>query len=263
MTSARGESSRGDRRTRALRGGAVILGVIALWQIIVSLELYTPILLPSPGRVLEAAVALIANGRLFEYTLVSMWRVFAGFLVAVAIAVPLGILIGWSSRADHYLGPLIELIRPVPPLAIFPLVILWLGIGDPARIAVITYGCFFPILISTTVGVRGVEPTLVRAARSLGASHRRVFTRVVIPAAVPSIVAGLRVGAGLAFFVLVAAELIASNSGLGFLILDASQRLRSDQVFVGIITIGLLGLIINRGLLQLEVRIVGHRRPTE
>ena len=183
----------------------------------------------------------------------SLKREIVAFLWATS-AIPLGIAMGWSKVVNEQVDPLVEVLRPVPPLAWIPLSILWFGIGDVQNQFIIFLGIFFPVLLNTIMGVRNIEPNLVRAARCLGASEIRVLRRIVLPAALPQIVTGIRVGLGVGWMALVAAELVGANSGLGFLINDARTLLRTDIVIVGMITIGVVGLLIDR-----TIRVSGRR----
>src|SRR6185369_1820250 len=179
-----------------------------------------------------------------------------GFALAVVVAVPLGVLIGLSSTTHGLIDPLIELLRPVPPIAFIPLAILWFGIGEISKVMIIAYGAFFPIFVNTMAGFREVDRVHIRAAQALGAGRFDIFKDVVLPSAFPQMVTGARLGMGLAFIVLVAAELGAASEGLGYLINDARFSFRTDQIFVGINTIGLLGLALNKGLLEAERRLL-------
>jgi ABC-type nitrate/sulfonate/bicarbonate transport system permease component len=183
----------------------------------------------------------------------SLKRECVAFVWALS-AVPLGIAMGWSKAIDEQVDPLVEVLRPVPPLAWIPLSILWFGIGDIQNQFIIFLGMFFPILLNTISGVKNIEPNLLRAARCLGAKEGRVLRRVVLRAALPQIITGVRVGLGVGWMALVAAELVGANSGLGFLINDARTLLRTDIVIVGMITIGVVGLVIDR-----TIRFVGKR----
>jgi ABC-type nitrate/sulfonate/bicarbonate transport system permease component len=161
---------------------------------------------------------------------------------------------GWSKTINDQVDPLIEVLRPVPPLAWIPLSILWFGIGDVQNQFIIFLGMFFPILLNTIAGVKNIEPNIIRAAQCLGASEPRILRRIVLRAALPQIITGIRVGLGVGWMALVAAELVGANSGLGFLINDARTLLRTDVVIVGMITIGIVGLIIDR-----TIRVIGRR----
>jgi ABC-type nitrate/sulfonate/bicarbonate transport system permease component len=237
--------------------------LLAVWWLVSANKLVNPIFLPGPVAVFESGVELTRDGTLLHDILISLFRVYSGFLLAALLGVVLGILLARSRLAYGLIGPVIEAVRPIPPIAWFPLIIIWLGIGEAARISVIVYGAFFPILLNTIQGVRSVENNLIRAALSLGASRRQIFYLVVLPAVFPSIVTGLRVGAGMAMFVLVAAELIASSSGIGYLILDSREHLFTDRVILGMIVLGILGVLQNKLLMIMDSRLIKGRPPQE
>ena len=209
----------------------------------------------SPAGDPHRRVGADAQRRLVAHLRASLTREFVAFLWAL-VAIPLGVAMAWWKGFENQVDPLVEMLRPVPPLAWIPLSILWFGIGDTQNEFIIFLGCFFPILINTVAGVKGVEATLVRAARCLGANEARVLWRVVLRAALPSIITGIRVGLGVGWMALVAAELVGASSGLGFLINDARTVLRTDYVIVGMATIGLVGLLIDRLIRALVRRLL-------
>lgn len=233
--------------------------VIGLWEFLSATGRVNALLLPTPVAVFQAAVMMTQNGTLPIDTAVSLGRVLVGFLAALVIAVPLGVLMGLSRVVYDAINPLIEVVRPVPPIAIIPIAMLWFGIGESSKIFLIAYGAFFPILLNTIAGFRAIDPVHIRAVQSLGATRWQVIRHVVMLSAFPYIVVGARLGMAMGFIVLVAAELIAADAGLGFLIQDARQHFMTDQIFVGIIAIGIVGLILNQSLLVLEQRIVPWR----
>ena len=225
-----------------------LLGVlIAAWWYVSTqiLDRTTRALLPPPQAIVTAAWELMRTGDLFRHLRDSLTREIVAFLWALS-AVPLGIAMGWWKRVEAQVDPIVEMLRPVPPLAWIPLSILWFGVGDTQNEFIIFLGCFFPILVNTVAGVKGIEPNLVRAARCLGADERQTLWRVVLRAALPQIITGIRVGLGVGWMALVAAELVGASSGLGFLINDARTVLRTDYVIVGMATIGIVGLLIDR-----------------
>jgi ABC-type nitrate/sulfonate/bicarbonate transport system permease component len=234
------------RALRKLKNLALLLAMLLLWQAASTwmLDATTRTLLPPPTAVLRAAWELVSTGELFRHLRDSLKREVVAFLWATT-SIPLGIAMGWWKVVNDQVDPLIEMLRPVPPLAWIPLSILWFGIGDTQNQFIIFLGIFFPILLNTIAGVVGVEPNLIRAARCLGASEWEVLRRVVLRAALPQIVTGIRIGLGVGWMALVAAELVGANSGLGFLINDARTVLRTDYVIVGMATIGLVGLLID------------------
>lgn len=261
MTGSR-NGAQGRRNTLPQRmgfGALGILGVLGTWAAVTSLGLVNNFLLPDPGTVLATAVELARSGSLLEDVTASLSRVVVGFAAALAAAVPLGIAMGLFARVHYLVDPLVELIRPIPPIAVIPLAMLWFGIGEESKIFLIAFGSFFPILLNTVAGLRSIDPTHVRAIQTLGATRTQVIRSVVLPAAFPHIVVGARLGIAMGFIVLVAAELIAAESGLGYLIEDARRRFATDAVLVGIIVIGLIGLLLNHLMLLMERRVVRWR----
>lgn len=251
------------KRERQLLAVISIVGAIGLWALFSASGLIQKVLLPSPGEVLRAIWTSASDGSLAKHVAASFGRVVQGFLLAFVVAVPVGILMGSSPRARGLIDPIIELVRPIPPIAMIPLAILWFGIGELSKVIIIAYGAFFPILVNTMAGFREVDPVHIRAAQTLGASSHQIYRDVVLRSAFPFIVVGARLGMGMAFIVLVAAELIASSEGLGFLINDARYNFQTDQVFLGMVCIGLLGFLLNRVLIEIERRLLGWKYVTE
>jgi ABC-type nitrate/sulfonate/bicarbonate transport system permease component len=240
-----------------------ITGFFAVWYgaILVNaqLRLFNPILLPPPHKVLQAAIELTVSGELPRDIAASLYRVVCGFLVAALLGVGLGTLIGRSRRFEQLLEPVLELLRPIPPLAFLPVLVMWFGIGEMSKIVFIAYSAFFPIFTNTCEGIKFVDILLIRAAQTLGASEREIFRHVVVPAAMPGIITGLRVGFAQCLFVIVAAEFLASDSGLGYLINDARSFFLMSNMLVGAAVIGLIGFIFNAALRKLERRILRWR----
>jgi len=233
-----------------------ILAAIALWAFVSALGIFSTSLLPSPWTVFSSFLRLIQNGVLIDHTLSSLGRVFSGFFLAIAIAVPTGLVLGMWDNVRKAVDPVIEVLRPIPPIAIIPLAILWFGIGESSKIFIITYAAFFPIVLNVMGGIQQVDPVHIKAAKTLGANSLQIFYYVVLRSAIPNIIIGMRAGVSMAFISLVAAELIASNAGLGFLIQEARYLFKTDEVMVGMITIGLVGFAINRILLSAEKALV-------
>ena len=225
---------------------AFLLGV---WELISGVWLPTidrnlVTLMPPPSAVGLAAWELIANGDLPTHLWASLKRELMAFSFALT-AIPLGIAMGWWRGVREQVDPVIEILRPIPPIAWIPLSLLWFGIGDAQNQFIIFLGIFFPVLINTIAGVKNIETNLIRASRSLGASEFFILRRVVLPAALPQIVTGIRVGFGFGWMALVAAELVGASSGLGFMINDARSVLRTDIILVGMLTIGMTGFFID------------------
>jgi ABC-type nitrate/sulfonate/bicarbonate transport system permease component len=224
------------------------------------LKLFNAVLMPGPLDVLQTGVELIRSGELQNDILASMSRVLQGFAIAAVLGVALGMAVGRSRLLENLVDPMLELLRPIPPLAFLPMMVLWFGIGEASKIAFIAYAAFFPIFTTTLEGIKYVDPLLLRAASSLGANQRDLFRYVVLPAAMPGIITGLRLGFGLSFFVIVAAEFIASDSGLGYLINDARTFFLVSQMLLGAAVIGLIGFTFNRLLRLLEARLLRWRK---
>jgi ABC-type nitrate/sulfonate/bicarbonate transport system permease component len=242
----------------ALPNLILLVVIILLWQFASKVWLprvdpHMSVLMPAPTTIAVTAAGMIASGELFSHLLDSLKREAVAFLFA-AVAIPLGIGMGWSRLVYNQVNPIMEILRPIPPLAWIPLSILWFGIGDEQNEFIIFLGMFFPILVNTIVGVKNIDPNLVRAARSLGAPEYKVLWRIVLKGALPQIITGVRIGLGVGWMALVAAELVGANSGLGFLINDARSMLRTDTITVGMLTIGIVGLLIDT-----VIRVLGRR----
>lgn len=235
------------------------LCLLALWQVLCVAGIIPAAKIPSPLALLEAlrelaAAGLPAGNTLLMHCLYSLLRVACGFLLAVLIGIPLGILCGWSRVLRDILTPVVETIRPIPPLAWIPLAILWFGIGLKSAAFIIFLGCLFPILLSTISGVLSVDKILINAARTLGADDRQIFTKVLLPGATPAIYTGLRIGLGIGWMTLVAAEFtgVKSGYGLGYMIMTARDIQRPDLVLAGMAVIGLAGFLLDCGLRYME-----------
>ena len=235
---------------------AVSLGNAHLWKF------FNPVLLPTPFDVLASGVAEFRSGALQRNILASLSRVAQGFAVAAALGVAAGLAVGSWRPLERLVEPMIELLRPIPPLAFLPMMVLWFGIGEMSKIAFIAYAAFFPIFTTTLEGIKYVDPVLIRAASSLGASRTDLFRYVVLPAATPSIITGLRLGFGLSFFVIVAAEFIAADSGLGYMINDARTFFLVSQMLLGAVVIGLIGFVVNIALRGVESWLLRWRVAT-
>lgn len=247
---------RSTRRRRipiaGLNVASVLLG-IAVWWILAASGLK----LPTPPEVVGRATTLIGNGTLGEDVVASLIRVVTGFALGTAAAVPIGFLMGWYAAVRGLVEPWIQFFRTIPPLAIIPLAIVLMGIGEAPKIFVIFLAAFLACVISTFQGVVNVDRTLINAARVLGAGDLTIFRRVVVPASTPFILVGMRVGLGSAWATLVAAELIAAQQGLGYRMQNAQLYYDLPTIFVGLISIGVLGLVMDRLLLMAERRLTG------
>ncbi|MBS0660245.1 MAG: ABC transporter permease [Verrucomicrobia bacterium] len=247
---------------RIFESTIVIVALVGFWQLASHLGWVTPTILPSPWAVAKKAwqslipleafdpakgsyVAWVFSGEILHDSVASLARVAVGFLIGGGLALPLGLAMGASDRVYKLMNPLIQILRPIPPIAYIPLSILWFGLGNKPAWFLISIGAFFPVLINTIAGVRNVDGIYIRAARNLGADRLTLFRRVILPAAMPYILTGVKIGIGVAFIVVIVAEMIAVNSGLGYRITEAREYFWSDKIIVGMIAIGLLGLVID------------------
>lgn len=232
-----------------------MLAVVLVWQAVVELSHASPAVLPSPARTAATLWNLTASGEIFMHMGVSFGRVSIAWLLAAVIAIPMGLMQATHPRLERVLDPVIELFRPISPLAWIPMAILWFGIGEAGKVFIIFIATFFPILLNTVSGVKGIDPVLVRAGQVLGCDNdAQLFRRVMLPAALPTILVGLRISFGTGWAAIIAAELVAANKGLGYLIANGMEILRSDLVLAGMIVIALLGVAVDS-----LFRAVGHR----
>lgn len=220
--------------------------LLLLWQAAAQFAWVSPVFLPPPGRVLAELLEQLASPDLWKDTGTSIFRVMGGFVVSAHLGIPLGILAGTFPAADAVIAPVNEFVRYMPASAFIPLVMVWVGIGETAKMLIIFIGCFFQLVLMVADNTRSVSMDLIHSAYTLGATRWQVIRRVLLPAMMPALVDTLRLMLGWAWTYLVVAELIASNSGLGYRILKAQRFLRTDTIFIGILVIGLLGLVTDR-----------------
>jgi NitT/TauT family transport system permease protein len=234
-----------------LRPIAFVLVLLLLWQVAVSR--HPEDLLPTPIAVVKALGELLQHGLLFKYVVASLFRVTWGFALAAILAIPLGLTLGWYRRGEMAFNPLLQILRPISPLAWIPLAILWFGVGDVSAIFLIFVGSFFPLLLTAMSAVHNIPSVYINVGRNFGLSTPQFLYRVLYPAVVPQLITGSRITLGIAWLVVVAAEMIAVNSGLGFLIVDARNAgNRYDLVVAGMVVIGVIGLLLDLGMRSLE-----------
>jgi NitT/TauT family transport system permease protein len=265
---------------RFLHGAIVPLAALALWQTMSAFGWINLQIVPSPLAVLRKWMEYLAplepyaqengsyllwliSGELLQDAYASLSRVIGGFLIGAGLALPLGLLMGTNKSVYKLFDPLVQILRPIPPIAYIPLAILWFGLGNPPAFFLISIGSFFPVLMNTIAGVHHVDGIYIRAARNLGAGQLTMFRRVILPAATPYILAGARIGMGTAFIVVIVAEMIAVNNGLGFRILEAREYFWSDKIIAGMFTIGLFGLAIDTGMNTLNNHLLKWHRGLE
>ncbi|MCQ9423050.1 taurine ABC transporter permease TauC [Pseudomonas sp. LJDD11] len=265
MARASTQSADNPPRARARLGIRTISALtfsalLALWWAVTAAQLIEPLFLPSPAAVLQKAWLLATEGymesTLWQHLGASLQRIGLALVAAVVFAIPVGIAIGHNRVAQGILDPLIEFYRPIPPLAYLPLIVIWFGIGEFSKVLLIYLAIFAPIAIATATGVRNVDQTKVRAAQSLGATRRQLIRHVILPAALPDILIGIRIGLGVGWSTLVAAELIAATNGLGFMVQSAAQFLVTEVVVLGILVIALIAFAMELGLRALQRKLV-------
>ena len=239
--------------------------VFVVWTLITANELVSPLFLPSPMAVWNTFIDILQNGykgnSLIFHIGESMYRLVLALLLAVVTAIPLGMLSGFSKPIRAALDPLIEFYRPLPPLAYYTLLVIWLGIENPSKIALLYLGAFAPLYIAAVSGVQRIPRDRVNASLSLGASSWQVFVYVIFPSCLPDLFTGLRTAIGFTYTTLVAAEMVAAVSGIGWMVLDASKFLRSDVIFVGIIIMGIIAIAIDaciRWVQKTQLPWIGH-----
>jgi NitT/TauT family transport system permease protein len=238
-----------DRRWLATLAPVVLLLVIWHAAVVTSQSL----IFPTPWDVVLGLVNLAAQGLLVKHVVASLFRVTFGYLLPAALAIPIGMLMGWFVTAHALLNPLVQGLRPISPIAWIPLAILWFGVGDLSPIFLIFLSSFFPMVVGTAAGVMTIDRKFLRAARNFEFTGFRLFRSVILPAALPQIVTGMRIGLGVAWLVVVAAEMIAINSGLGYLIIDSRNAgNRYDLVVAGMVTIGVIGFLLDGLMRKLE-----------
>lgn len=234
--------------------------LLVVWDGLARFSGWSQQVFPGPVVVLVSMGELVANGMLIKHTVASLFRVTIGFYMAAVLGIPLGIALGMMKTARSLINPLVHFLRPISPLAWIPLAMLWFGIGDPPAIFLIFLSSFFPLVVSTTIAVDGINPTFFHVAANFNFSRTETITRLIVPAIVPEVVTALRMTVTISWLVVVAAEMIAVQSGLGFLILDSRNALRMDYVMDGMITIGLVGLTLDYLMRQLGTLDVANWR---
>jgi NitT/TauT family transport system permease protein len=240
---------------------AAIAAVLLLWETAPRLGLVDRTFLPPFSEVARAWWGLAADGQLTANARASLVRSFSGFGLAVAVAVPLGLLIGWYRPVADLLGPLLEVFRNTAALALLPVFVLLLGIGETSKISIVVYACAWPILLNTISAVRNVDPTLLKLAKSMDLSAPRLFQKVILPSSVPVVFTGIRLAGAASILVLVAAEMIGAKAGLGYLINASQYNFAIPQMYAGIITISAIGVVFNQFLVAVERRLSSWRVP--
>ena len=236
----------------------IVVPIVLLtgWEIASRLGYIKPVILPSPSAIISTFEEMIKSGELFQHLGISIARVLQGFAIGAFVGIVLGIFIGLFKKIDQALSILLGVLRPIPIMAWIPVLILWMGIDEASKITVIAIGSFWPVLVNVIDGIKNVDRKYLEVARILEKNKFQILTKVVFPAALPNIFTGLRIGIGIAWMCVVAAEMIAATSGIGYLIMYSRELLQSDVMFVGVFSIGLTGVLIDRLLKLVEVKVL-------
>ncbi|MER2114776.1 MAG: ABC transporter permease [Solibacillus isronensis] len=237
---------------KAFKKSIVLILFVLLWELAPQLDFVDKTFLPPFSEVILAWWDLFITGEIWRHFEASILRSLFGFALALVIAIPLGLLIGWYPLARELLTPILELFRNTAALALLPVFILLLGIGEVSKISIVLYACTWPVLLNTISAVKNVDPLLIKSARSMNISSFKLFYKVILPASVPTIFTGIRMAGTGAILVLIAAEMIGAKAGLGYFITYSQYNFLIAEMYAGIITIALLGLLINYGLLGAE-----------
>ncbi|CAM5465741.1 Putative aliphatic sulfonates transport permease protein SsuC OS=Afipia felis OX=1035 GN=ssuC_1 PE=3 SV=1 [Afipia felis] len=237
---------------RVFRSFAGIGAVIVLWEALAAMDVINPLLLPPPTVLFHTMYDMLVDGSMLVHAAASLQRVVVGFIIAAIVGIAFGVVLGWWTSASDFIRPIVEALRPIPPIAWTPLAILWFGVGNAPSYFLVFIGAVFPIFVNTFAAVKGLDRTQVNAALCLGANSRLLITDVVIPAALPIIFPGLRIALGVGWMCVVAAELIAAQSGLGYMIQQSRMLLQTNNVLAGMIVIGVIGFAMNAGMVWLE-----------
>lgn len=237
--------------------------IIAIWQVIGGLGIVSATVLPTPVTIVLTFKELILSGELFGHLQISIYRAALGFLLGAGLGLMIGILAGFSKRTELYLDPSLQMLRTVPHLAVTPLFILWFGFDEVSKILLIALGAFFPVYINTFNGIRGVDAKLFEVARVLEFKWHQQISKVILPAALPNILLGIRLSLGIAWLGLVVAELMGSSSGVGYMIMDARQFSQTNKVFAGIIIFAVVGKLTDSFVRLLERKLLKWRNSYE
>lgn len=246
---------------RALTTTASLATVTAVWWLVASLEIVNRAFFPAPPEVWRAAVEMARSGVLWKDLVVSLGRAATGFVIGTVLGIFLGLMTSRVPLINAALSPFLAVIRPIPSIALVPIAIVWFGIGEASKYFVISYTVFLAVWLNTHHGMSMIAETYIKASRSLGASRRREFLEVVIPAASPHIMAGIRLAAAVAFLSLVAAELTGASAGIGYRLQEARQYIRVDRMFVSLIELGVLGAVLDAVLVVIGKRLIHWEQP--
>jgi NitT/TauT family transport system permease protein len=243
------------------RRSLLVVALLAIWELVPRLGLTDPAFFPPFSEVMSAGWQLAQSGELYEHVGASLLRALSGFLIAVVLVVPLGLAVGWYGRLGDLLNQIIEICRNTAPLALLPVFILLLGIGEVSKVTMVIYSCAWPLLLNTIAAVKQVDPLLIKSARTMGATPQQLFRKVILPASLPTIFVGIRLASASAMLVLVASEMVGAKAGLGYLIIYSQYSFLIPQMYFGILGITVIGLTFNAILEALERRFMRWKAP--
>ncbi|MDB5606869.1 MAG: transporter permease [Bradyrhizobium sp.] len=243
------------------RRSLLLLVLLAAWEAAPRLGLADPTFLPPFSEVLKAGWQLAQSGELYDDVAASLLRALSGFLISVVLVVPLGLAVGWYGRLGSLLNQIIEIARNTAPLALLPVFILLLGIGEVSKVTMVIYSCAWPLLLNTIAAVKQVDPLLIKSARTMGVTPQQLFRKVILPAALPTIFVGIRLASASAMLVLVASEMVGAKAGLGYLIIYSQYSFLIPQMYFGILGITVIGLAFNAVLEVLERHFMRWKAP--
>ncbi|MFJ8266026.1 ABC transporter permease [Peribacillus asahii] len=246
---------------KVFKQSIVLVALFLLWETAPRIGLVDQAFFPTFSSVVISWWNMVISGELFAHFMASITRSVSGFGLALLIAIPLGLMIGWYPLARELLNPVLELFRNTAALALLPVFMLLLGIGETSKIAIVLFACTWPILLNTIAAVGNVDPLLIKSARSMNLSSYQLFLKVILPASVPTIFTGIRMAGTGAILVLIAAEMVGAKEGLGYLITYSQYNFQIPEMYAGILTIALLGLLINQGLSMLERKFSKWKQP--
>lgn len=233
-----------------------IAGILVLWEIISSLNIVSPLFLPAPSAIVMTGWDMLLSGEIYDNLMASLFRIVIGYAIGAAFGILIGLILGFFKWADAIGTPIVYSIYPIPKIALLPLFILWLGIGEFSKVTIIALGVFFPVVINTFSGVKSVDQMLIKAAVTFGSSPVNIIRKVILPGSLPMIFAGLKLAAGTSLLLLVSAEMIAAQKGIGSMVLHYGNLMITSKLMVGVVVLSLLGLTFNRVLQWLEYRLI-------
>lgn len=243
---------------KKLKGLILPLTIILIWIIVDKLHIVNNYIVPSPKTILTTTYEMLISGQLLKNLMVSFFRVIVGFTLTFVVAFPLAIFLGNKPKTMPYINPFLEFMRHIPPIAMIPILILWLGIGESSKLVVIFLATFFPVFSNTLNGVTNYDQKLLEVGKIFHFSKKDLFLKIIFPQAIPSIMTGIQLGLGYSWRSLMGAELIAASSGIGYMIIDAEQLSRPDIVIVGILSIGILGYVIDYCFIKISRNLISQ-----